>query len=431
MPESLYFPVFYCVAWAFVVFLDPQGRSVHAALAGFALAVLSLIKPHGLTILLACNLTLLVAVCAWRDERRRIALGWGVLLLVFVVSRAVLGISAAPASDGPWLQRMIGQYASTLAGVLQMSAGRQALDYLQLAAINNLGSLLLLFGPALVISLGWLLRRRARDESIEAKRLDRLHLFTLIAVVCLLVGTIKFTAMVAPVEGGERIHQRYYDFTFGLLLLGAWSSLQAMRSNGYELRRYILIAALPIALVAAWYLTHEFRSLQPETVHHPTLAGLWTWRMGNFKFLAWALFLSLVLMPFRPRAAWQFYVVCFALICGGGFVQVWHRGMKSQVPEPADRAATALKSLFDPLRLQRGLLVADSGTPLYRSAFYLRNNAFVRVVPQGSTLDVDKNVPGAEWVLAFGHYGLPQDWEPRWHFSSDVTLYQRASPPGP
>jgi phosphoglycerol transferase len=424
MPESFYFPVFWFVAWAFVAFIDPDGRTRHAALAGFALAILSLVKPHGLTILLACNLVLLVALCAWRGERRRVALGWVALLLAFAATRGMFGIFNAPEAGGTWLDRTLGTYANTLTHTLQFSLDAQTLDYLRVAAINNVGSFLLLFGPALLLNLGWLLRRRASSEGAAEKALDRLQLFTLVMFGCLLVGTIKFTALVAGIEGAERIHQRYYDFAFGLLLLGACASLLAISQRGLRPRRRTLLALLPIAAIAFWYLTHEFQSLRPEIAHHPTLAALWTWRIYGVSFIPYAVFLSLVLMLWGPRSASRLYALCLALICVGGFLQTWHRGLLSQDPEAPDRAVLAVKSLYKPAQLEHGLIVAESAKPLHRTAFFLHNNAFVRVLPEGSVLDVTALARGAEWVLTYGHYEVAGDWGPRLRLPGEATLYE-------
>jgi phosphoglycerol transferase len=430
MPESFYFPVFYCVTWAFVVFLDSQGRNVHAALAGFALAVLSLIKPHGLTILLACNLTLLVAVCAWRGERRRIAQGWGVLLLVFVVARGVLGISAAPSVDEPWTQRIFGgMYASMLSNTLHFAWDAQALDRLRLATIDNLGSLLLLFAPVLVVSIGWMTRRRSGAAIAQDTTLDRLHLFTFVALGCLLFGTIKFTAAIAGVDTNQTpdlIHQRYYDFIFGLLLLGAAASLQAMPPRGWQLRKQLLLWWLPFIGIVFWYLTHELTELHPSWVHHPTLVGLWAWRANGIMYVAWVLAVSLAIVPIAPRFALRVYTVCLALACAGGFFLIWHYGARSQTPDEADRASLAVKSLYDPVRLEHGLVVSESLWPLFRTTFHLRNNATVQSLPEGSMLDAARTA-GAEWILTYGHYELPDEWKPRSQVSSEATLYERVT----
>src|SRR5581483_4271138 len=149
MPESSYFLGFYFVVWAFVAFIEPHGRLRHAAAAGFALAALSLIKPHGLTILAACAVTVLVGIACWRGERRRLGLGFGVLLATFVLARAVLGISAAPDTGETWFDRTFGLYAGFLTHTAQLSLDAQALARLRTAATNNLGSFFMIFAAPL------------------------------------------------------------------------------------------------------------------------------------------------------------------------------------------------------------------------------------------------------------------------------------------
>lgn len=430
MPESFYFLGFYIAVWAFVAFLHPDGGNRQAAIAGFGLAALSLVKPHGLTILLACNLTLLIALCVWRGDRRRIALGWCVLLAVFVVSHSVLGISAAPSNNVTWFDQLFGLYASMIAEAAHISPDPQSLTRLMLAAANNIGSLLLLFGPPLLLSACWLLRRRSDLAQSEDIALDRLHLFTLVTVTCLLVGTIKFTAYIAgvdPNQDADRIHQRYYDFSFGLLLVGAWSSLQAMSRQSHQLRTRAFVLLLPIGGTALWYLAHGFRELRPSWVDHPVLFATWDMQSRGVAYVTLVIILSLLLLPLRPKIASSIYLAGLLAICVAGFQSIWRQQAASQVLLEEDRAVLALKSLYTPAQLEHGLIIGEALPPLSRTTFYLHNNATLRRLPPGSVVDVEALAGGAKWVLTYGRYQVPGDWEPGLKLPADATLYQRPS----
>ena len=432
MPESCYFLGFYICVWAFQRFLAPAGGMREAGLAGAALAALSLIKPHGLTILAACNLTLLIAACAWRGERRRVLAGWGVLLIAFVLARAVLGISDAPSAEGSWLQRTFGMYAGYITNTAHVSLDAQAMARLLLAAGNNVGSVLLLFGAPMLLSAAWLLRGVRRDAADT--ELARLQLFAFVALACLLIGTIKFTAYIAgsdPSQAPDRIHERYYDFVFGLLLLCGFASAQRLVRGVSVRTAWLWICALPVVAGAGWYAWQGLPALRPTWVDHATLLGVWNWQALGVFFVAALGVLAALLVPFAPRAAWRAYAVFLAFVVVGGCAAIVERSGQSRTLNDADRAALALKALYGPRELEHGLIVSsqDNVAPLFNVLFALRNNATVRFVPQGSALDPLALAPDAQWALLYGNYAITgSGWDEGLQLPEHARLYRRAHP---
>ena len=431
MPESFYFFAFYLVVWAFITFLGRDGHNWHAAATGFFLAVLSLIKPHGLVIVLTCSLTLLVTLCTSRAERRRIALGWCVLITVFALSRFVLGISAAPSNDTPWFDQMFGLYASLMKNMLDFTYDPQIIARLKVATINNLGTLLLLFGPAILAIGCWLTRPRRKVEQDEDVTLDRLNLFALITLICLLIGTIKFTASIAgldPTQDPNRLHERYYNFIFGLLLICGWVNVRAMSQQAHSNVARSSILLVPIGGIALWYMANVFGDTPASSVDHPVFFTVWTVQNWGIGFLALLLLSSLLLFPFRMVLASRIYAICILLICGIGFQAVWSEQADSQTLQATDRAILTLKSLYTPAQLKHGAIVGDSNAPLFRAAFYLRNNAVIRTLASGSVIDTTQLAADTQWLLIFGRYRIAESWGSKLELTDQATLYRHVIP---
>jgi phosphoglycerol transferase len=433
MPESFYFLAFYVVAWAFLAFIAPHGRLRYAVFAGVSLAGLSLIKPHGLTILLACNLTLLVGLCVWRRERRRVLSGWALLLLAFGVGRAILGISDAPLAEGTWLQRSFGLYANFITHTLQVTLDAPLLERLRLAATNNVGATLLLFGAPLAASACWLLRRRVPQEAPDATGLGRSHLFTGITLLCLLIGTIKFTAYIAgadPSQDPARLHERYYDFSFGLLLLCGYASLRALPGDASSRRVGAWLSAGLIFAAALWYTLQVLPTLQASWIDHATLLGAWAWQFHGVFFIALLGVVAALLVPFAPRIALRGYAMFLAFVALGGFAAVVEQGSVSRRLNEFDRAAMTLKALYGPRELEHGLVIssADNMAPLFHVSFALRNNVTMRLLPPESPIEPAALAPDAQWILAYGQHAIDGDgWDAGLPLPAHATLYRRVS----
>jgi len=426
MPESLYFFCFYCVAFGFVSFIAPGGRAVYAVISGIALAVLSLVKPHGLTILLACSLTLLYGLFAWRGERRRLATSGALMLLSFVAARGLLGSLGAPAVEGSLFERTFGLYASLLSNTMQFAADAGAIRRFGEAAFNNVGSLAPLFGVPLVASVVWLLRPRPANVPPSEQLLDRLHVFVWILLVCLVYGTIKFTAYIAGADASQdpaRIHERYYDFIFGLLLIAATASLRAIPWQSRRVRVASFAVVLMVGALAAWYATTGFVALRATWTDHPILYALRSVQFNDIAWLPFVLLLGLVLMPLRPMLAGSVYASGFLLIGAFGFSAIWREQAGSQTLWDADQSALALKAFYRPDQLTSGLVVGEDLGYLYRTSFYARSNFHVWSLRQHSVVDVAQLAPGAHWILAYGDYEVLGNWR-RIDLPGPAILYQ-------
>ena len=200
---------------------------------------------------------------------------------------------------------------------------------------------------------------------------------------------------------------------FGLLLIGAWAGVRTLAWGTRRARISAFLALIPVAGTTIWYLTGEFHDLWPAWVDHPTLFAVWNLQDYGIAFLGLALLLAALLVPLWSRLATRGYGLLLVILAGSGYQSIWGEAAGSQTLWEPDRAALALKVLYTPAELEHGLVVGDKLAPLFRTSFYLRNNAAVKRLREHSVVDVPHLAYDAKWVLTYGEYRLNGGWEPR------------------
>ncbi|MFO1205536.1 MAG: hypothetical protein U1E63_07405 [Burkholderiales bacterium] len=222
-PETMYAVVFFLHATLAALALGREDARL-AALAGAAVAVLSLIKPHGLPV--AAVTVVFMGLHAARQrhaDSRSLWLGClGYLIALFVV-RAVLSWALAPdvtagnALTGSLYARFVDSMAAAL-----VDPGRYAAFATLLAAHCAVAACLA--GPALVAGLAQVPGRLAGDHG-SARFAAALAGLTAWLAVALIVMTTVFTV---AAEETNRLHVRYYGFCIPLLFVG----LACLHANG-------------------------------------------------------------------------------------------------------------------------------------------------------------------------------------------------------
>jgi phosphoglycerol transferase len=406
MPESLYFLMFCMTAWAFLGFLYPSAKAISAVATGIALALLTLVKPHGFTILLACALTLLILLVSWRGERQRILAGFVLMLVAFTATRIFWGVFLTP-GEGPLFDRLLGLYANILQSTAKTSTDPEALKNLILATRGNLGSLLLLFGFPLII--GTMRRSSSTATAPNEIALRHFQLFVYLTLACLLIGTIKFTATMAGLgafERADRIHERYYDFLFAIVVISGYAAAYVWRRGPLER------AALPAAfwsvslIVAALYLWLDLPRLQASLIDHPVLLAV---QQTSFSSVALgALLFAAICAAFTHRLGHRLYALALLIIGTFGFSYMGTLQAGSQSVE--NSVAIALKGILEPGEIDQGFIVGENGSIWpFRVTYYLQSKSTLTLADPSIPIDPSAMVPNPKWVLTLGDYHV-RDW---------------------
>lgn len=299
------------------------------ALAGAALGVASLVKPHAWLSAIAVGITMLVVGLSNSEIgfKRTFVAGIG-LMTGAALSRILLGLIIA----GPKAFGFFGQYlgASTIETVVAGTGEQEA-------AVGNLPStpiagVLALFNPQLQIHLLTISALMAIAvvglisglvTVIREKRISPaggLALFGFIWLVSLTIEIVMFTGWVTGSgdDHSTRVLLRYYDFLFVIIPLAGLSSLAEGNGERVNVILRWTLAGLFAALITPAF-TGFFGTLSIQIADAPTLAGLVV-NADVFNAAAVLGFSSLILFAVYPRwSPWVFAVLLPVTMIGTGW----------------------------------------------------------------------------------------------------------------
>lgn len=412
MPEASYYCGFWVLSYALLRggALRAQWRATlgYGLLGGVLLGVLALIKVHALFLLPALCLFI---VHARRSAGRRQWLAAGVAAALL----AAAGALAVKAALGYLLAGPIGLslFGSFYGG--QVSNTGLGLSRLLAPFLHNLAghamALLLLFGFPLLM-----LASAAASGAVRValgRRGRALLLYTFLMLGCALGMTVLYTASIADAGPNEitRLHLRYYDFTFPLLMIAG----VAVAGHGARasLRTRALLAA-PLALLIGFAAARLLPAFQTSAIDSPELFGLTAWGPSSLYVVA-ALSLALIaLWVLQPRRAAPFYLLALLPLTTLAGEAVYHRLLQNmQQPGEYDKAGRFARGYLDAAeRDQLSIAGSDLGG-LMRAQFHLDSarSATIELQPD-APFDLTQTPARQRWLLVVGPHRLPPELAP-------------------
>lgn len=385
MPEPMYFFGFWCSLWIVLCALR-RSEWLAAVAAGVAFGLLSLVKPHAVSLALALSVFLMLR----RIGIRSVAAAF-LLLGVFYFVHA--GVGWLLTGHAVW-SVSAGSYGSTLVTHIDVAAT-------VIKSIGHGAALLALLGPLLLIpvAIWW----RDRSTTPEGQ-------FSLLAV-CLLAAMVAMTVyfsqsvyQIAPDnEWIARLHGRYYVYVLPLIVLPCVTMLVG-DGRGSLLSRKWAVACLLASPVCGLAIT-LFYGAGP--VDFPDLA-LWGGR--------YLLPVSIALILTQVGVA--IYGCCFAtsrrlVMASLGFFMLAELATVvafiiavpfTLVPKPFDAAfhgSAGDGRIAGLIGRSDGMLIgsAAKADDLARALFYMRSRSIGRFAPPDDHVgDVDFP-PDTKWVL--------------------------------
>ena len=411
MPETMYYLAFCVFSWLALARTAATPLSYGLA-TGAALGVMSAIKVHAL-VLLPAHLAFILYLCLaqYRHDGwlRRALMMAAMAILAMLALRMAIGYGLAGSAGMNLLGSFYGPHASNSASSLD------ALLRVLPAAVVNLKGHLLALGLLMALPLATLVLHlvdtRTRAQASPQQR--ALQVFGLLMLCAAGALTVMFTASIAatgPLEG-MRLHLRYYDFTFALLLLIAAAPLARPAAPQSLLKRAVV--ALPvgaIVLYAARVLPAEYGT---GLVDSPELAVLREFPAMLTLHVGMAL-LTLAAWVLNRRAGILLFVF-FALPVTTLQVNEGVREIqaRSRFPNAYDKAGLLTRHYLD--REQAGrLTIAGHGLgDLSRTLFQVDHpGALMHDMSPGAPLTHEELVPGRDWMLVVGGHRLPDGIEP-------------------
>lgn len=406
MPESFYFFSFWVFTW-FVLGLDNASDARSWCLAGILLGVSSLIKPHALFLLPA--LVIYIFYAGWKKEGGWV---WQVLANTVIFTFCVFTTKFLIG------YLMAGKAGITLFGPvyssIATSASAQYQRYMELLALSrenakeHMLGMCLMFGMPVAAAVFNTCRSFISKEEIKSEQ--KLSLYALSILLSLIMVTCLYSASIigsGPYESISRLHMRYYNFTFPLLVVLAASQFQ-WNSTTRELK-WRLITALPIGLAIAYAVNCRMVPYTSSMIDNPELHGFML-KMTSFLILGGLSFIALAFWVYAPRTGAKIFVyglMTFSIIVSNIYINYELR--QRMIPDIYDKAGLLIKEYLPDEELSKVLIIGSDAGGLFRTLFYLDNAlASLEVTPKVGDYDWKKIPADKEWILVIGDHALPE-----------------------
>lgn len=401
MPESTYFLGFWIVSWLLLSWQGKPGARLGLA-AGALLGLLALVKVHALFLLPAAGAFLLWR--GWREGSWRGGLLAAVLLgaSALAVKTALGYLLAGPAGLG-LLGSFYGKHASNsgtslahLLAPLARSLYGHAMALGLLFALPMLAALALLASP----------QARARATATSAAT-PALLAYTALMLGAALFMTGAFTASIADGGPGEalRLHMRYYDFVFPLLLMLGAAVGEAAPAAWWKR----LLLALPCAFLL-WWAQSKLPFYKSGFVDSPELGALLNVAYPDdtriLVQLQWMAMACWVAWPLLGRMAFLCVVVPFATVAAS--TNIGQILGQAALPNAYDKAGLYARNTLDAAD-RAGLVIAgDDLAGLSRTQFHADSPTSATIALQpGEALDAALLPVRRPYLLVVGRHALP------------------------
>lgn len=424
MPESMYYFGFWLTA-ALVLSVRPDAASTRYALVGSLLGALALVKPHALFLL--PPVIAFLAIETWREHRfhrARIATQAVVVLASAFATKFAIGAAIA----GRPALTLFGSFYSGIAATARTPAAASRTVGLAADVAWNLSGHLMALTLLFALPVATLVSSpfaRASLASRAASERRRLLLFTGLVFGVLIVMTTSFTAAVdgqGPYETLARLHARYYDFAFPLLVV------VGVASTGESVTRplRVVVALLAAATVAFAAL----RGLQPfgnGMVDYPELQGITA--RASVKYATACLGLvSLALWSVRPRHAALWFVLAvmpFAMLKGSISVSEQLHGRR--VADAYDIAGSVARHAIARDDAARAIVFGDDAAGVYRTLFQLdAATASAKRLEAGTAIGAGDWPASRPWAIVVGDHRIDGIDVDRFDHDGFALLHRRS-----
>lgn len=412
MPESMYFTAFWAFAWL-VLKHDSLSPARAGAAAGAGIAILSLIKMHGVFLLPGYILFTVAATPRGPGAAfwKRTATAVAATAAAFAVVRLGLGAAFAGANG----LYPLGAYRDFTGG------GETAFDpafLIREGAYSMAGhvmAVIVLFAPVLALAAQYL-ARSGRPETGVTSAPRRVLLFAICFLAPLIAVSAGYAGMLITflpdmdVPESMNINARYYNFLYPAFFIAAAGLLRDAvpktgRADGIA-RAALLVSSAVCVYVALTYF-HGYIVLPIPA--NPELGGL---ASAPFLFLSGVLLLGAVYaaMAFRPFAAGRAYLYVLApalFVAATVCTHVESIFACGIFPDIYDKGGIhARDSLGDECA---DLTVVDGFVYSMTKALIHIDNAKTDMLPQfDGEVDVGLIKPGKKWLLVFGGLEVPK-----------------------
>ncbi len=408
MPEAMYFFCFWLFVWLSIQYAG-KGRDAGHATTGILVGIMTLVKVHAFFLALGYIVFILLTRLQSRGafSAKWFAHGIVVFVAALLAVRLTVGYLLA-GTDG--LNLTGSDYAPNAAALLSVR------DYPRLLwlAVQNLGghflALAALFALPMASLPGMLARTSAQDPACATDPCDPRRAVATLALA-IFVPLVAITALyaasiagVGPYESIGRIHARYYNFAFPLLLIIAASQIQSVHGAASAARARHIVPAVVVGIALLYAMFTGMTSYTLSIVDCPELAGVLD-SPTAFILLALAGLAAVVIWLFRRAlGARMFLYVLMPAIVAIASTHATVTMRQRALPDAYDQAGIFAHSYLDRQAASKLLVAGAELGYLYRTLFHVDNpHAAVMLLPGDSKIDVGSIGSDRDWLLLVGN----------------------------
>ena len=408
MPEALFFFSFWLLTW-FILRLDHSSSSKSWCFAGILLGLSALVKPHALFFLPA--IVIYILYVSRKKEGKWVLQAFknaGSFIVFSFLSKFLIGYFFAGGAGvtlfGPFYQKVASSTPSDFQHYLKVLAlFTESLKGHALA-------ICLMFGVPIAVAINTSLNSIFSETEIQSDQ--KISFYSLAVLVSLILIAALYTATTvanagAAFESIARLHMRYYNFAFPLLLVIAASQLSLESTT--SLYRWRAIVAFPIGIAILYAVYTRMAPYWPNYIDSPELRGFTRIKYA-FYVLGALSFIALALWVYSARFGARIFVYLFMPLAVAYSTHNVNMDLKARlIPDVFDKAGIFTKQYLSNEDLSKLVVVSSDGSGVFRSLFFLDNpQSTQETIPKGSRYDLSKLPAGKEWILLIGDHSLSE-----------------------
>lgn len=411
MADAPYFLAIWISIWAA---LRLNSAADHLAWAGVGalIGIAAQVKPHALFLLPAFAVYAIGLGLAGRRPWRSIAFNSVSLFIAALIFKYGIGIALAGPTRGTallgWLySNLAADQAAKMPNYLEMThkLGLSLLGHgLALSAVAGVGLAVVAASAVTVCKNIVNGQELSEDERVVA--LCALLLGSLLLITALFTVSVSG---VSPLEIASRLHLRYYNFLFPLVIICVAAQLRNVPNSPSRAR---LVTAIPVGSALVYGTVTALYPFSSNFVDGPELQGfLSTSLSGSVAryLLGLVAFISLTAWVWRVRVGARMFIFGFIpALAFAGHIAITRQQYFS-VADSFVKAAQATRAYLPATELDSVAVFGSAPFGIPKTLFYLDAvNAGRVTLPPDGAIDLAKLPPGKRWILAVGNHPLPE-----------------------
>ncbi|WP_161985796.1 DUF7024 domain-containing protein [Ewingella americana] len=415
MPESLYYLSFWVLTYL-VLSLKKESDLSNWLFMGFVFGLSALIKPHALLLVPALVVYFLIIHIHGGKENKDASsyVNYLGLLAAAIATKIIIGYVLA---GKPGITIFGSTYTSMASGAVDSG---HYINLIKIALSNLQGHLLSLFilFSVPVCHLIFMSRHFFKHEENQ-QNVVKITLYTSLILSSLLIVVTFFTASVSgsgPYETISRLHMRYYNFAFPLLILVVASQLN--ENVNPTTRKWRAIIGLPILAALSYGVFTKLAPYSPNFIDSPELRGF-IYSTPAFYVLSFMSIISLMLWIYSISIGAKFFLYLFlpfSILTSTFFINYDVRGRINT--NVYDSAGLFTKQYFKNIGMSdedivsKVAIIGQDSAGLFRTLFYIDNSRIsmddsksaMIATPDVPNYDLSRLPPEKEWALVIGDY---------------------------